>query len=648
MPDQDPPSDQAQRGWDSNFVRFAATPSSAIVAKLRRFLNDASPEQVRAWNDSIPRLQSEVDEVRELREEAGYYTAILEYELPLESRRTDAIFLLRESVVVIELKGRSKPSDAEIDQAHAYARDLRCYHAECEGRQVHALLVPTGARGDLGVRRGVRICGPDALDAVVAEFDATHGGRLLDPARFLASDAYRPLPTLVAAARELFRTGSLRRVKRAAAATQPAIEAISAIVHEAARTRTRRLVLLTGVPGAGKTLVGLSLVHSPFLDDLAVPRANGRPTSPAVFLSGNGPLVEVLQYELKGDADGGKTFVRGVKDYVKYYSVRGRVPVEHVLVYDEAQRAYDAAMVASKHPNMATTARSEPELFVEFAERVPEWCVVVGLIGGGQEIHVGEEAGTIQWANAIKASPQRDQWTVHGPASLVEAFSDAHYVADPVLNLDKSLRSHLSEDLHKYVADIVSNPPGSVRSQAERAGVLEVQGYDLRITRDLEVAKAYLRERYADSPEKRYGIVASSRDKDLVRFGVMNDFQSTKVLRYGPWYGDDEHQPGSRSCRLLHDCVTEFGAQGLELDATLLAWGSDFLLADGRWSIGRARGYKRGGPKVRDPWQLRANAYRVLLTRARDATIVFVPRLPELDETYAYLRGSGFRPLEHG
>lgn len=646
MADSDELLGDAQRGWDSDFVRFAATPSSAIVARLRKFLNDASPEQVRAWGDSIPRLQNEVDEVRAMREEAGHYTAILEYELPLESRRTDAIFLLRECVVVIELKGKSKPSDADVDQAHAYARDLRCYHAECEDRPVHALLVPTGARGDLGTRRGVRICGPDALDAVIAELDATHLGRLLEPARFLAGDAYRPLPTLVAAARELFRTGTLRRVRRAAAATQPAIDAITAVVHDAARTRTRRLVLLTGVPGAGKTLVGLSLVHSHFIDDLSVPRANGKPTTPAVFLSGNGPLVEVLQYELKADAGGGKTFVRGVKDYVKYYSTRGRIPAEHVLVYDEAQRAYDAAMVAAKHPDMASTAKSEPALFVEFAERVPEWCVVVGLIGGGQEIHVGEEGGTIQWAKAIEESAHGDQWIVHGPASLVETFSAIRYTADPALNLDKSLRSHLSEDLHRYVAGIVSNPPAPLDSQARLAQTLAKQGYDLRITRDLDVSKAYLRDRYSESPDARFGIIASSRDKDLVRFGVMNDFQSTKIMRYGPWYGDGESVPGNRSCRLLRDCVTEFGAQGLELDAALLAWGTDFLLADGRWAIEGARGYKRGGPKVRNPWQLRANAYRVLLTRARDATVLFVPRLSELDATFDYLQGSGFRLLD--
>jgi hypothetical protein len=131
---------------------------------------------------------------------------------------------------------------------------------------------------------------------------------------------------------------------------------------------------LTGVPGAGKTLVGLRLVHSHFIDDLAVPRGNGKPTAPAVFLSGNGPLVEVLQYELRHAGGGGKTFVRGVKDYVRAHSSRSRrVPSEHVLVYDEAQRAYDAAMVAAKHPEMAEHAKSEPELFVEFAEGRRRW-----------------------------------------------------------------------------------------------------------------------------------------------------------------------------------------------------------------------------------------------------------------------------------
>ena len=581
-----------------------------------------------------------------MREEAGRYTAILEYQLPLESRRADAVFLLRESIIVIELKGKSRPSDADIDQAHAYARDLRCYHAECEDRQVEALLIPTGAKGDHGTVRGVRVCGPDVLDKVISEYDVHGHGKIVDPRRFLSSDAYRPLPTLVAAARELFLRGTLRRIKRAAAATDAAADAISVMVHEAARTRTRRLVLLTGVPGAGKTLVGLRLVHSHFIDDLAIARTNGKSTAPAVFLSGNGPLVDVLQYELRDAGGGGKTFVRGVKDYIKAHSSQvRRIPSEHVLIYDEAQRAYDAAMVAAKHPAMATNAKSEPELFVEFAERIPEWCVVVGLIGSGQEIHTGEEAGTVQWTNAIIDSPRRAEWIVHGPPSLLDVFAGVAFTADPVLNLDQSLRSHLSSRLYEFVSGIVAKQPAATLDQARLAAAITQDGHDLRITRDLSVAKDYLRERYAESPEARFGLVASSRDRDLIRFGVSNDYQATRNLRYGPWYGDEESAPGGRSCRHLRDCVTEFGAQGLELDAVLLAWGTDFQLTNGSWSIESARSYRRGGANVRDAWQLRANAYRVLLTRARDATIVFVPQLTELNSTYDFLVDSGFRPL---
>ncbi|HKS92684.1 MAG TPA: DNA/RNA helicase domain-containing protein, partial [Tepidiformaceae bacterium] len=609
--------DEARRGWDSDFVRFSSTPANAIVDKLRAFLAGASAEQVRTWDNSIPQLQAEVEQVREVREEAASYTAILEYELPLESRRADAIFLLRQSIVVIELKGKAQPSDADIDQAHAYARDLRCYHVECERREVHALLVPTHARGDSGYRRGVRICGPDALDQVVGEYDVRGEGEIIDPRRFLSGDAYRPLPTLVAAARELFTKGTLRRIKRAAAATDDAVEALSAIVHEAARTRSRHLILLTGVPGAGKTLVGLRLVHSHFIDDLAVPRAGGKPTSPAVFLSGNGPLVEVLQYELRDAGGGGRTFVRDVKNYVKHHNtVARRIPSEHVLVYDEAQRAYDAAMVATKHPDMAQSARSEPELFVEFAERIPQWCVVVALVGGGQEIHTGEEGGTVQWANAVAASPCAAQWVVHGPPTMVETFNRVNYRSDPLLNLDQSLRSHLSFRVHEFVAGLVAFDPVSIEAQAQLAEILEGEGHDLRITRDLGTAKRYLRERYAQNPDARFGLVASSRDRDLERFDIPNDYQSTKRMRNGPWYGDDESAEGGRSCRHLRDCVTEFGAQGLELDAVLLAWGTDFRRKGNRWNTDRARGYKRGGPPVRNPWQLRANAYRVLLTRA--------------------------------
>ena len=164
---------------------------------------------------------------------------------------------------------------------------------------------------------------------------------------------------------------SLRPIHRARAETDPAVDEISRIIHQAALTKSRHLILVTGVPGSGKTLVGLRTVHAHYLDDLAVPRSTGRPTVPAVFLSGNAPLVDVLQYELRDAGGGGRTFVRSVRDYVKRYSQRpGLIPPEHVLVFDEAQRAFDAAAVAATQGN--AEGLSEPEHFVEFAARIPD------------------------------------------------------------------------------------------------------------------------------------------------------------------------------------------------------------------------------------------------------------------------------------
>jgi hypothetical protein len=486
---------------------------------------------------------------------------------------------------------------------------------------------------------GIHIAGPDALDHLVRNFQAGSSGGVLAPQEFLAADAYRPLPTLVQAARELFKSGTLRRIHRARAATDPAIAEITRIIYEAAHTRSRRLVLLTGVPGAGKTLVGLQIVHAHFLDDLAIARANGKPTAPAVFLSGNGPLVEVLQYELSGAGGGGRTFVRGVKDYVKRYSGnRGLTPPEHVLVFDEAQRAWDKDRVAKAHEN--NNPKSEPEHFIEFAERIPEWCVVIGLIGSGQEIHAGEEGGLIQWRHAVEGCADPVAWKVHGPPLALGVFQGAtvRTEASPLLSLDTEIRFHLASDLHRFVALLLENSDHSEKL-CQFARKLERSSYHLRITRCFDVAKEYLQDRYRENPEARFGLVASSRDRALVEFGVKNDYQSRRRLRVGPWYGDSELLP--LSCRHLRDAITEFEAQGLEIDAALLAWGTDFIRNGHEWSNAHAVGYKKGAG-VKDPFQLRANAYRVLLTRGRDGAVVFVPPLSELDETYRYLLASGF------
>jgi DUF2075 family protein len=643
--------EKAAHGWESLLPDFTVADRKLVLDKLLALVPDAGEGQRRAWRDAIPLLQQEGRELLAAEGAGPLYGTILEYVMPMEARRPDFLVLADGAVVVVELKGKAQASRADIDQVAAYARDLRCYHRDCADQPVQPLLVPTRMQGRYLDPSGVIVCGPDALDAEIRDLPR----RRLPPTpvdRFLDESAYRPLPTLVAAARELLRSGSVRRVTRAAAATEPTVGLLRDIAHEAARTRTRRLVLVTGVPGAGKTLVGLQTVHAHWLDDLVVARADGAPTAPGVFLSGNGPLVEVLQYELTREKADGKTFVRGVKDYVKRYSSkRNPVPPEHVLVFDEAQRAWDRAQVAAKHADLHVHAKSEPELFVEFAERIPEWCVVVGLIGGGQEIHKGEEGGLAQWRDAIARSPRAHEWTVHAPRHVepLLRLAERTVAVDERLNLTTELRFHLTKDVHAFVADLLGGRPAD--DLQPRAAALEAAGYHLRITRDLEQAKHYLWERYASEPEKRFGLLASSRDKRLEDdFGVPNSFQATKNVKVGPWYADPQEHAAGHSCRRLVACVTEFGAQGLELDAALVAWGSDFVRAadaDGHttWSIGDARKYKKDAVPVRNPAQLRLNSYRVLLTRGREATVLFVPPRPHWDATWDYLRAAGLREL---
>lgn len=327
----------------------------------------------------------------------------------------------------------------------------------------------------------------------------------------------------------------------------------------------------------------------------------------------------------------GRTFVRGVKDYVKAHD-RGIVPDQHVLVFDEAQRAWDAARVAAKQ-NLEVP-RSEPQLFIEFASRVPDWCVVVGLIGSGQEIYTGEEGGLQLWREAIDSAPRAAEWQVHGPASICQHFADAPtpFSVESTLSLDTELRQHSATHFHRYVAGLLAHAPAE--SLRLVAADLERQSFTLRLSRNISVARSYLRERYSGDPRSLYGIVASARNKKL-------DVDVAYNRKLGSWYSSD----GSRSCRHLDECVTEFEAQGLELDGALVIWGTDYRLVDGRWDASLQKRY-RAYNVPRDPLMLRMNAYRVLLTRARDGIVLVVPEDPLLDATFDYLKSSGFADLE--
>ena len=634
----DDPTEYRRYGWQSSLPDFARSEPRVVRLRLEEFVTDASPEQVRAWDQSIPWLQRECREL-EVRDSAAHeYTAILEYELPRDSRRPDVIVLERGGVVVLELKGAPFPSRAALDQALGYARDLSAYHAACANRRVTPVLLYRGGSPTPVLRDGVYVVGPEGLDTLLEQLSAADQP-VIDAREFLRADAYAPLPTIVQAARELFQKRELPMIKRARAATDPALQYISDIAREAAATGTRHLVLLSGVPGSGKTLVGLQLVHAHWLDDLAVPRANGKPSSPAVYLSGNGPLVQVLQHALQDAGGGGRTFVQAIKNYVQHHGRPGRpVPPEHLIVFDEAQRAHDAERVAHVHGGAAHL--SEPDHLIEFCERIPNWCVLVALIGSGQAIHVGEEAGVPLWHQAIRRSERAADWVVHGAPAFSEIFVDlpGRTQWNPVLSLDSEIRFHLTPKVHQFVGGLLDG--AASHSLSALADELHQGGHRFLLTRDLDQAKDYLRERYADARFARYGMVASSKDKWLPAYGVDNTFQTTKQLRVGPWYNAAPSSP--QSCCQLETVATEFSSQGLELDCALLAWGSDLLWAGDDWSV-EFSGKNR--PPLKDPLTVRKNVYRVLLTRGRDGTVVFVPSDARMDATVDRLRDVGFREL---
>jgi hypothetical protein len=391
-------------------------------------------------------------------------------------------------------------------------------------------------------------------------------------------------------------------------------------------------------------------VHDRVLDDLAVTRSGATPTVPGLYLTGNGPLAEVLQYEHKRAGGGGQTFVRHIKSYLDGYVPRpDRIPPEHLLVFDEAQRAFSPEMVADKHKGWKLDwIAGEPELFVRICDRMPEWSVLVGLIGGGQEIHLGEEEGLSQWRVALEKSSEC--WAVHAPASLEEVFlgSTLQTRWQPELNLNTEIRFHGATRLHDLVEQLLIKGDAHGASRVAESVVAPygraTDGMRLYVTRDLDRAKDYLSTRYAEAPRARFGILASSRDKDLPKYGIENDYMATKNVRIGAWFTEGNDHPSS--CRRLEKAVTEFQCQGLELEMALVAWGTDLMREHGAWTNRKARRYApRGRTRPCDPLQMRLNAYRVLLTRGRDGSVVFVPPVAALDQTWRYLLRSGFREL---
>lgn len=591
---------------------------SSLESHLERLLGfPASGSQLAAWREEEALLRGALRDLAVARPEVTDWGVALEYELHLEGgRRPDVILHCGERIFVLEFKQAAVAPSGAVDQVIAYGRDLAEYHKASHGLSVEPVLVLTGSSLVSTSAEGLAILGPSQLAAYLD--DRAVSGHL-DFTSWLESP-YEPLPTLVEAARMIFREEPLPRIRRAESAGIPeAVNLLVRLTKEAQRDSLRMLAMLAGVPGAGKTLAGLSLVYDRLADD-----------HDAVFLSGNGPLVQVLRDALKS-----KTFVQDLHAFITTYGTSTRAPGHHIVVFDEAQRAWDGGYMAWKGRGTA----SEPDLLVEVGERLPEWCALVGLVGDGQEIHSGEEAGIQQWRAAL-AQRASEGWEVHCPPRLADAFDGQSVTEHGELDLTVSLRSRRAEDLHAWVAALLD---GRLGDAARLAATIQHQGFPMYVSRDLERCKAYLTERYQDEPERRFGIIASSKSQRfLPQHGVDSSWPATKKVNFAHWYNREMGQPGAGSN--LEAVVTEFGCQGLELDMPLVAWGDDVVWSGRDWNV------KPGRPQYpqEDPVQLRLNCYRVLLTRGRDGLLVFLPNDPAVDLTEHALLAAGLSPLPQG
>jgi hypothetical protein len=616
---------------------FLLTPTASIIGDLtRRSAFDVDQAQVAAWEGSIDILRAAL---------AGWASeghVFLEFDVPRLGRRIDVVLVLRHVVFVIEFKVGAKVFLAQdLDQVVDYALDLKHFHETSHAVPMAPVLVATGAQAGVTevamdgavphLLHPVR-CTPANLAAAVTLALELAEGPPVDPLAWVRG-RYRPTPTIVEAAMALYARHSVTDISRSDAANLGKTSGfVNGVIADVRMQGRKAICFVTGVPGAGKTLVGL---------DVATQSTSAEADLHAVYLSGNGPLVQVLQEALARDrvrreAEQGrklgigaarrqvKSFIQSVHHFRDEGLADPSPPHDHVAIFDEAQRAWNRDQTAAfmqRKRGQTGFDRSEPEFLISCLDRHPTWAVVVCLVGNGQEINVGE-AGIAEWLGSIQR--RFPAWDVYlSPAlgagdPVVTGLKDAVcergrlHEAD-ALHLDTSVRSFRSERYSEFVnrlLDLDLDGAGSLVAEATAR-------FPLCVTRDLSAAKAWLRARARGS--ERYGIVVSSEAQRLRPHAI--DVR----VKVDPVHWFLAGKEDTRSSYYLEDVATEFQVQGLELDWTCVVWDGDLRYAPDGWSHHSFIGDRWTRIHKSDRRAYLVNAYRVLLTRARQGTVIVVP-----------------------
>ena len=615
---------------------FNRTPTEAVLGLLASHHNfDLEIGQRNAW-------QFQITHLKEIAIALPQSFIFLEFSIPRMGKRADVVILHQNIVFVLEYKvGATHHDSAAADQVLDYALDLKNFHEGSHEAVIVPILIATKAPnmttavdlwGD-GIAVPLRTnpagtlnCIQDAIQSL-----STHRHEPLLPPMTWASSRYKPTPTIVEAAQALYRGHDVREISRSEAGAEnltTTTNYIDEVIEGAKRDQRKAICFVTGVPGSGKTLAGLSLANA---------RMRSHEDEHAVFLSGNGPLVDVLREALaqdevgrgrqsgrpvrKADAErNAKAFIQNIHHFRDEY-LNGEAPIERVVVFDEAQRAWtreQASKFMSVKRDQKDFDQSEPSFLLSVMDRHLDWCVIVCLIGGGQEINTGE-AGLGEWLEALQK--EFPHWDLHVSDklstqdylgnSLPSALSD-HANRSPALHLAVSIRSFRAEALSDFVSAVLD-------ADASRARILmgRLQNFPIVLTRDLEAARTWLRMQARGS--ERSGLVASSNALRLKPVGIHVKASIDPPTWFLAPKGD------VRSSYALEDAGTEFDVQGLELDWVGVCWDANLRFQEGQWKTFRFQGTK--WQSVIDPTRAAylMNSYRVLLTRARQGIVIVVP-----------------------
>jgi hypothetical protein len=622
---------------------------------------DLESTQREAWVEEISFLQKNL---------AGLSgTLYLEFSIPRMGSRVDVVLLIGPVVFVVEFKvGEAAFDRAALDQVWDYALDLKNFHEASHKVSLVPVLIATEATESPAVNLSADqdqvyrpICmHPAGFREVLLSISSQISGKSIDQSQWEQAP-YKPTPTIIEAARALYAHHGVQAIKAFDAGKQNlgvTSRRIEELIEEAKAKNRKIICFLTGVPGAGKTLVGLNV---------ATQHARENNPTPAVLLSGNGPLVAVLRaalsrderarvkkkgQKLKKGSDPVKQFIQNVHHFRDEALKSAAPPADHVVVFDEAQRAWDAAMTTDfmkRKKKVANFTDSEPQFLIRYVDRHKDWAVILCLVGGGQEINRGE-SGIGAWLEAVKTT--FPHWEMHVSSRL----SDSEYAAvetvhsaansggvrfEDSLHLSVSMRSFRAEHVSSFVKALLD----CEREDARRM-LVQLRRYPIVLTRNLNRAKEWVRSQARGN--ERYGLVASSKAQRLKPHAIDVRVNTDPVH----WFLGEKED--TRSSYYLEDAATEFQVQGLEVDWAVVTWDGDLRSTQDGWSFHNFRGTKWQNVNKADKRTYLKNAYRVLLTRARQGMVIFVPSGASIDPTrsaefydptFEYLVGLGLPVL---